>query len=160
MRRPNSREASASFWLAVALLALEVGRGALAPGSDRLPPCAHPSELEANGGHTRRVTCDGARGGAEVRGPARVLFGLGIDPNLADAAALEALPGVGPARAEAIVAGRADGAYRTLADLGRVRGIGPVTLRRAAPWLEFGAGPAVTGAGSLRGDTGTSPEAP
>ena len=81
------------------------------------------------------MTCDGAPGGAELRGPARVLFGLGIDPNVADAAALEALPGVGPARAEAIVAGRADGAYRTLADLGRVRGIGPVTLRRAAPWL-------------------------
>jgi competence protein ComEA len=104
------------------------------------------------------VTCDGAPGGAEVRGPARVLFGLGIDPNLADAAALEALPGVGPARAEAIVAGRADGAYRTLADLGRVRGIGPVTLRRAAPWLAFGdPGGSV---GRLGGDTGPRPEAP
>ena len=90
-----------------------------------------------------------------------MLFGLGIDPNLADAAALEALPGVGPARAEAIVAGRADGAYRTLADLGRVRGIGPVTLQRAAPWLAFGdTGPGVTGAGRLGEDTGTSPEAP
>jgi len=137
----------------MALLALEVWRGALAPASDRLPPCAHPGEREASGGHTRRVTCDGASGGGEVRGPARVLFGLGIDPNVADAAALEALPGVGPARAEAIVAGRADGAYRTLADLRRVRGIGPVTLRRAAPWLAF------PEARSLTGD-GTSPEAP
>jgi competence protein ComEA len=66
-----------------------------------------------------------------------VLFGLGIDPNTADAAALEALPGVGPARAEAIVAGRARGDYRSLSDLGRVPGIGPVTLKRAAPWLAF-----------------------
>jgi Helix-hairpin-helix motif len=140
-----------------------VGRGAFAPVGDRLPPCKHPRELEASGGHTRRVTCDGAVGG-EVRGPARVLFGLGIDPNTADVSALEALPGVGATRAEAIVAARADGAYRTLADLGRVRGIGPVTLRRAAPWLEF-ASPAQGGPGdprtdSLGGDTGTSPEAP
>ena len=85
-----------------------------------------------------------------------MLFGLGIDPNLADAAALEALPGVGPARAEAIVAGRAQGAYRTLADLRRVHGIGPVTLRRAAPWLAF---PGASGAVSLPGG-GTNPEAP
>jgi competence protein ComEA len=69
-----------------------------------------------------------------------VLFGLGIDPNRADAATLEALPGVGPARAAAIVAGRAEGAYRSLADLGRVPGIGPVTLRRSAAWLSFEAG--------------------
>ncbi len=127
----------AGFWLAAALLALEVGRGAFAPGSDRLPLCEHPSELAASDGHTRRVACDAAPGGTELRGPARVLFGLGIDPNTADAAALEALPGVGPARAEAIVADRAHGEYRSLADLGRVRGIGPVTLRRAAPWLAF-----------------------
>jgi len=107
------------------------------------------------------VICGDAPGGAEVRGPARVLFGLGIDPNVADAAALEALPGVGRARAEAIVAGRAHGAYRTLSDLGRVRGIGPVTLRRAAPWLAFGeAGTAGTGAGRLGGEAGTSSEAP
>ena len=80
-----------------------------------------------------------------------MLFGLGIDPNTADAAALEALPGVGPARAEAIVAGRADGAYRSLADLGRIHGIGPVTLRRAAPWLAFASAPGE--ADSLAGDT-------
>jgi len=85
-----------------------------------------------------------------------VLFGLGLDPNTADAGALEALPGVGPARAEAIVAGRADGAYRSLADLGRVRGIGPVTLRRAAPWLAFA--PAPPGTGRLIGDTEMDPE--
>jgi competence protein ComEA len=81
------------------------------------------------------------RGGAPLRGPARVLFGLGLDPNRADAASLEALPGVGPARAQAIVDERAQGAYRSLADLGRVPGIGPVTLRRAAPWLVFEAHP-------------------
>jgi Helix-hairpin-helix motif len=144
----------------VALLVVEVGRAVFAPASDRLPPCDHPSEREASAGHTRRVACE-ALGGPEVRGPARVLFGLGIDPNTADAAALEALPGVGPARAEAIVAGRADGAYRSLADLGRVPGIGTVTLRRAEPWLAFAsAPPRAREADSLRGDTERRREEP
>jgi len=134
-----------------------VGRGALAPASDRLPPCADPSERAASGGHTRRVAC-GDPDGPALRGPARVLFGLGIDPNTADAAALEALPGVGPARAEAIVAGRADGAYRSLADLGRIHGFGPVTLRRAAPWLAFAS--AAREADSLVGDRERSREEP
>ena len=135
-----------------------MGRSAFAPGGDRLPPCAHPRELVASGGHTRRVTCDRSARGGELRGPARVLFGLGIDPNTADASALEALPGVGPARAEAIVAARAAGAYRTLADLGRVRGIGPGTLRRAAPWLSFE--PDAGRVDRLAGDRNESPEAP
>jgi hypothetical protein len=154
MSSGDSDEVGAGFWLALALLALELGRGTLT-GGDRLAPCEHPSELEARGAHTARVRC-GAPDGPDVRGPARVLFGLGLDPNTADAAALEALPGVGPARAEAIVADRAHGAYRSLADLGRVRGIGPVTLRRAAPWLSFGEGG--RGAGSLNAIDG--PEAP
>src|SRR5258706_14752974 len=109
----------------MALLAGEFGRGALAPGGDRLPGCDHPREIAARAGHTRRVACGAAGVGGALRGPARVLFGLGIDPNTADASALEVLPGVGRTRAAAIVAARADGAYRTLADLGRVPGIGP-----------------------------------
>ena len=78
----------------MALFAVEVGGAALARTSDRLPRCEHPSEREASAGHTRRVAC-GSPGGPELRGPARVLFGLGIDPNTADASALEALPGIG-----------------------------------------------------------------
>jgi hypothetical protein len=143
----------------VALLAVETGRGAFAPTGDRLTPCDHPSEREASAGHTRRVAC-GSAGGPDVRGPARVLFGLGIDPNTADASALEALPGVGASRAEAIVAGRADGAYRSLADLDRIPGIGPVTLRRAAPWLAFAAAPRASELDSLVGDTERRREEP
>lgn len=120
--------------------------GAPAPET-ALAPCAAPREVEAEAGHTRRVACEDPGAGlrdpdAALRGPARALFGLGIDPNRADASTLEALPGIGPVRAAAIVAGRAEGPYRTLADLGRVRGIGPVTLRRSAAWWSFAEGEA------------------
>jgi hypothetical protein len=66
-------------------------------------------------------------------GAGRLLFGLPLDPNRETAPALEALPGIGPARARAIVAGRP---YCSVAELTRVPGIGPVTLSRMADQLE------------------------
>lgn len=141
MRR---RRDEAGYALALACALWTLG-AAGAPESGNLPACAAPSEREARGGHTLRVDCAG-RGGP-LRGPASVLFGGGLDPNRDDARALEAVPGIGPARAAAIVAGRGEGPYRELADLGRVHGIGPVTLRRSAPWWRFDAGEA-TRAGS------------
>lgn len=57
-----------------------------------------------------------------------------IDPNRASAAELDRLPRVGPALAARIVADReASGRYRTLADLGRVPGIGDRTLELLGP---------------------------
>lgn len=64
-----------------------------------------------------------------------------IDPNLASAASLRRLPGIGPALARAIVAARgpeAGGPFKNVDDLqARVRGIGPVTARVIAPLLTF-----------------------
>lgn len=74
-----------------------------------------------------------------MRGPARLLFGLGLDPNRAGAASLEALPGIGPARAAAIVEARAQAPFCELADLERVPGIGPGTLRKLTHWLRIDA---------------------
>ena len=52
-----------------------------------------------------------------------------IDPNRADADALQRLPGVGPATAAAIMASReAEGPFRSADDLLRVRGVGPAKL--------------------------------
>ena len=48
-----------------------------------------------------------------------------VDLNTADAATLDGLPGVGPSTAAAIIAGRP---YRSVADLERVKGIGPAKL--------------------------------
>ncbi len=131
----RSREAVAAFAVAIALFASLVTGSAEHPDSRAGPVCAEPREEAASSGHTRRVRCDGQ--GGPLRGPARVLYGLGIDPNVADASTLEALPGIGPARAAAVVAGRAQGSYDTPRDLLRVPGIGPVTLRRANAWLAF-----------------------
>ncbi|HUF13013.1 MAG TPA: helix-hairpin-helix domain-containing protein [Longimicrobiales bacterium] len=52
-----------------------------------------------------------------------------VDPNRADADALQRLPGVGPSIAAAIVAWRdSAGPFETADDLLRVRGIGPSKL--------------------------------
>ncbi|MEM7411058.1 MAG: helix-hairpin-helix domain-containing protein [Myxococcota bacterium] len=105
-------------------------------GVTPLDPCAAPFEQAGNPDGSTAVGC-GDPAGPPLRGPARALFGQGLDPNQATAGALEALPGIGPARAAAIVAGRATGPYERLADLARVPGIGPVTLERMADWLAF-----------------------
>ena len=75
-----------------------------------------------------------ATGSPGVAGDARV------DLNRATAGELEAVPGIGPALAERIVAWRArNGRFRSLDDLVEVRGIGPATLERLRPHLKLGA---------------------
>jgi hypothetical protein len=78
------------------------------------------------------------KAGPPGRGAARLLWGLPLDLNREEARAIEALPGIGPGRARAIVAKRP---LCTLADLDRVSGIGPVTLRRLAGKVSVGGPP-------------------
>lgn len=57
-----------------------------------------------------------------------------VNVNTADVDQLDALPGVGPATATAIVADReANGPFATVDDLSRVRGIGPAKLEQLRP---------------------------
>lgn len=56
-----------------------------------------------------------------------------IDLNAASQAELETLPGVGPARAQAIIAEREERPFRAPGDLRRVPGIGEATFQRLAP---------------------------
>jgi competence ComEA-like helix-hairpin-helix protein len=81
-----------------------------------------------------------APGVAGERGPARVRPGNEVvDLNTADAAALEALPGVGPVLAERIVAYRDSvGRLTSPEDLLSVRGIGEATLERIRPRIRAG----------------------
>lgn len=76
-----------------------------------------------------------------------------VDVNQADTAALNTLPGVGPALARRIVADRAaHGGYASMADLSRVRGIGAALERRLAGAVTFtpGGRPSSGSAGLVR----------
>lgn len=53
-----------------------------------------------------------------------------VDLNRADTAALQTLPGVGPALARRIAEARRQAPFRSVEELERVRGIGPATLER------------------------------
>jgi transposase len=81
------------------------------------------------------------------------LFGLPVDPNRADLATLETLPGIGPVRARAIAVERCRKPFGRLADLRRVRGLGPARVRALEPHLAIredlaaGGGPSVKSGG-------------
>jgi competence protein ComEA len=61
-----------------------------------------------------------------------------VDLDVAGAAEIERLPWVGPALARRIVASRDSlGPFGILPALGRVKGVGPATLRRLAPLVTF-----------------------
>jgi len=128
---PGAAGLAAAGWLAAALLAGAVAATDPPAGPSAPSGCAVPREAMAERGHTRRVRCDGL-GVAPIRGPARLLFGLPIDLNRADATTLAALPGIGAGRAEAIVRSRALRPFRSVPDLARVPGIGGGTITRIA----------------------------
>ncbi|QIZ69733.1 phospholipase D-like domain-containing protein [Oxynema aestuarii] len=60
-----------------------------------------------------------------------------INVNLATAAELETLPGIGPTLAARIVAARREGPFTSLSDLDRVPGIGPKMLERLGDRVTF-----------------------
>jgi len=62
-----------------------------------------------------------------------------VDISRATAAGLERLPGVGPARARRIIAHRdSAGAFDSVDQLDRVRGIGPALLAKLRPLVTTG----------------------
>lgn len=61
-----------------------------------------------------------------------------VDPNTADWPELAQLPAVGEGLARAIIASREkEGPFKSLDDLGRVKGIGPKTIERIKPYLRI-----------------------
>ena len=60
-----------------------------------------------------------------------------INVNTATAEQLMQLPAVGAVTAQNIIAARADGPFRSLADLDRVKNIGPKTLEKLRPFVVF-----------------------
>ena len=66
-----------------------------------------------------------------------------VDLNAAGQAELETLPGIGPAKAQRILAWRArNGPFRRAIDLRRVRGFGRRSVQRLLPYLRAGPSPA------------------
>ena len=132
----TSRRARAALAIAALLFASALARNAPPPAD-----CPAPRELHAEAGHSIALACEAAANDRPLRGPARLLVGLPIDPNLADAATLETLPGIGPARAFAIVAARERRPFDRVEDLTRVPGIGPRTLAGLAGLIGIGEPP-------------------
>lgn len=102
--------------------------------------CEFPHEIAFEGDWTTDVGCDGsvAMDARQLRGPARLLFGLTLDLNHADPRALEVLPQIGPGRAAAIVRAREGAVFTSVADLARVRGIGAKTIEGLSGWVGVG----------------------
>ncbi len=122
--------------VATAGLALAAGLVLLAawPDGPAPPACERPARLVEGSAAGPAVSCRGR--GLPLLGPERLLFDLRLDANRADPRALEALPGIGPARAAAIVAERCRRPFASLAELERVPGIGPRTRAGLQTWLE------------------------
>jgi len=121
---------------AAALVAVLALAGAAPRTASPLRPCPGPRDGDPQGG-LAVVRCDDAPG-AVPSGAARLLFGLPLDVNRADARSLDALPGIGAARAAALVQARP---FCSLEELVRVPGLGPATRARLAALVEAGPAP-------------------
>jgi competence protein ComEA len=107
------KHGSRALVLAAALL---VSRALLDPGSAPEPAASDPPP----------------------HGAMRLLYGERLDANREPPDVLALLPGIGPARARALIEARP---LCSLADVDRVAGIGPVTLRTLSDRLTFSAPP-------------------
>jgi competence ComEA-like helix-hairpin-helix protein len=121
---PSTAPARALLWAALALCAV----------APLLPP-ADPPEIEVIGSSEGCALGWAGDGAAcpcsELPGPLRRLFGLPIPLNRAAAVDLEALPGIGAVRAQAILEERARGGpFERVDDLVRVRGLAGASVER------------------------------
>jgi competence ComEA-like helix-hairpin-helix protein len=77
-------------------------------------------------------------GGLVAKAPELSVRPHRVDPNRAGVAELQVLPGLGAARAEALVLERIRrGRFDGIDDLARVPGLGPGTVGDLSPWLRF-----------------------
>lgn len=130
----------AAAWLVTATLLLLAGLWPCASSPPEACPAPRVFDSRGRAGASPPVACD-LPGGRALEGALPILFGGRLDLARTDVAALDVLPGLGPALAARIVAERERAPFCALAELGRVRGIGPRTLVRLEPWLVAGEDP-------------------
>ena len=108
--------------------ALAVGAAVKVLRGERAPPPPKPLEAEFDLAEVKPPLEAAAL--AEAAAPEK------INVNAADAAALCALPGIGPAYAARVVAYReAHGPFEKPEDLTAVKGIGPATVGKIEPYI-------------------------
>lgn len=148
--------------LGVAALLLAGGAAARTLRTDPADPAlTGPPAVEATARTLAAQVADSVERAERRRAP--LAPGERIDPNTASADELDRLPKVGPALAQRIVDWRAShGAFRTLADLDSVPGVGPALLRDAGPHLALAPAPeaASTTEGNRGPGTGNSGQHP
>ncbi|MBW2425806.1 MAG: tRNA (adenosine(37)-N6)-threonylcarbamoyltransferase complex ATPase subunit type 1 TsaE, partial [Deltaproteobacteria bacterium] len=136
--RPSKGRPGQADLRSLAPLLLALGLAGLAgfDASEAPEVCGMPSVVAEDALGVRSVACGSDREGLPARaGVGGLLFGRRVDLNAASAPLLEALPGIGPARAQAIVASRAERPFVSVTELERVPGIGPGIRARVEPWL-------------------------
>jgi len=102
-------------------------------GGHEPPP---PNNLKLASGTRIEVTQPGAYRLSRMSGPRLLTLGLALDLNTATAEELDALPGIGPALAQRILAyRRAHGNFRNIEDLLEVSGIGDKKLAALRPLI-------------------------
>jgi tRNA threonylcarbamoyladenosine biosynthesis protein TsaE len=134
----------------IGVLALALAIGGFArfePARSVAPVCERPHSILEDSLGTLRVECGversvafGAAGPPDRRlapptGVGAWLFGGRVPIDVVTAGQLEALPGIGPTRAQAIVDARAQARFERVAELERVSGIGPKTVDVLSRWL-------------------------
>jgi competence ComEA-like helix-hairpin-helix protein len=124
--------------LARAIVAYRESNGAFSglEALDRVPGLG-PGLMAAIGPHVEFSSPVGGAVASPAGGATQASPPQGkVDLNAASPAALDALPGIGPARAASIVQYRArHGPFRSVEDLGRVPGVGPAALARVRDHL-------------------------
>jgi len=121
--------------LGAAALIVALAWGVARPQPPPDPPaCEAPKEARAVAGWTVWVDCQPRGPLRPLRGSSPLLFGGTLDLNRAEPGVLEVLPGIGRARAQAIVRERARRPFTAVGDVVRVHGIGPVLVRGLAGW--------------------------
>jgi hypothetical protein len=139
----EQRQALAGFALSAVLFVL-----AFPAPTPEWEACLDPTESVRVAQHTAAVRCEAAPvRAAEIRGPARRLFGLPIELNCADTRTFESLDRIGSVRARQIVEERARAPFERVEDLLRVDGIGPKTLEILRPAVA--ANPRIAESGSV-----------